>query len=119
MSRNDNGDFQRHDFRNIVNGGANLQGSVLIGENSKIQAAKQHCNNFIGPPENELVGLSVEEKKRKRNRPFNEVVMLSEDISNAINPETVISNILLYWLSLLSRLASPRESLKLELPRSG
>lgn len=62
--------MQRCDYKNNMHVGAKLSGSNLLIENSEVQAAKLNSNNFIGPPEDELIGLSVEEKKRKRSGPI-------------------------------------------------
>lgn len=84
--------MQQRDYRNNMHVGAKLSGSNLLIENSEVQAAKLKSNNFIGPPEDELVGLSVEEKKRKKNGPIQDVAMLTDGSIDSINPEVVLSN---------------------------
>lgn len=84
--------LQRRDYRNNMHVGAKFLGSNMLVENSKVEAANLKSNNSIGPSEDELIGLTVEEKKRKRNGPIQDVAMLTDGNIVSINPEVVLSN---------------------------
>ena len=75
-----------------MHGSAGLSGSMLLVENSKVQAAKLKNISLIGPSENELDGLSFEEKKRKRNGPEEGVFLLTDGKTVSANPEADLSN---------------------------
>lgn len=83
---------QKRYHRANLHGGVTISGSKDMIENSNFPSSKQAVIQFNGPTDEELNGLNIEERKRRRSGPSDSVFMDTECNNKELHTDAVLSN---------------------------
>lgn len=83
---------QRRYFRDNMQGGVQKSGTKDMIENSNFPSSNQIIKFGIGPTEEELSGLNVNERKRTRSGPKDDEFMDTEGSNRGIHTDAILSN---------------------------